>query len=222
MSSLYHSLGLSSCRLATWLGSTTNKPSQDGVVFQESHTVVCVASPPGSNQPPRIARKAARTRPAKGFTESFLLLGNSGAEARAGHEDDFPPIQPDSPAVASPDLPTHQPSSDNEDAVIREELLTNPPEALVDVILRQRNKIFSLKSTVDANKHHSTKVQQQRAALMETLNVIDCFLQLQQVAPSAVPSTQTCSALPSKIDSDWQKECTSHLDWDDWWESGKF
>ncbi|MPC30745.1 hypothetical protein E2C01_024015 [Portunus trituberculatus] len=38
-------------------------------------------------------------------------------------EDDSSPTQPDTPAPTSPDLPTQQPSPDNKDAVIREELL---------------------------------------------------------------------------------------------------
>ena len=129
--------------------------------------------------------------------------------------------QVDTPAIPPTDPPIQQSSPDNEDAAIKEELLTNPPAALVDIILRQRNEIFSLKSTVEAYQQHSTRVQQQRAVLVEALNAIDGLSQVQQLAPSPVPTTHACSALPSKIDSDWEGVCASHPAWANWWESGK-
>ncbi|KAK8373215.1 hypothetical protein O3P69_017408 [Scylla paramamosain] len=135
-------------------------------------------------------------------------------------EDETPTTQVDTPATP-PDPPTQQPSPDNEDATIREELLTNPPEALVDIILRQRNEIFSLKSTVEAYQQYSSRVQRQRAALEAALSAIDGLSQVQQLAPSPVPSTQACIAMSSKIDSDWREVCASHPRWTGWWESGK-
>ena len=159
--------------------------------------------------------ETAELRQARGISHPVTHVA---PEASATEE--TPTSQGDAPATP-PDLPTQQPSPDDEDTAIKEELLSNPPEALVDIILRQRNEIYSLKSKIDTYEQRSSFVEQQRAALAITLTAIDGLSQVRQLAPSPVPSTQACSALPSKIDSDWQEVCAAHPRWAGWWESGK-
>ena len=170
---------------------------------------------------PNVACKGCCAENTFCCTNTSQLRTARGITRQVIYEPQDSPSLPLTPPQDQESTPTQQLSPDNEDTAIKEELLANPPEELVDIILRQRSEIYSLKSTLDAYKHHSSRVLQHRAALVEALNTLDGLAQVQQVAPSPAAATHACSALPSKIDSDWQEVCASHQGWADWWNSGK-
>lgn len=128
---------------------------------------------------------------------------------------------PSTPAAPQPDPLAPQPPIETEDSAVREDLLSNPPEGLVDIILRLRNEVHGLKCIVETYRARSERTRKQREALVETISSMDSLAQVEQDTPIPPPTTQATSALPSKIDQDWQEVCSSHPRWRGWWESGK-
>lgn len=119
------------------------------------------------------------------------------------------------------DPPHQQPEAETEDNAVREELLSTSPVVLVDMVISLRNEVHGLKTTVAKYRNTSEKIRKQREALVETLNSVDALTQVEQETAVPPPTTQATSALPSKIDHDWQEVCSSHPTWRVWWGSGK-
>ena len=146
------------------------------------------------------------------------------------HPVTYAPDLPD-PSSQTPDsqapLPNPTPSPDQshplreEDIAVREELLSSPPVALVDIILRQRGQIHSYKNLVEAYRRESERFLYHRSNLVEIISTLDTLALVAQQDSLPTPTTQATSALPSKIDSDWQEVCSTHPRWQAWWESGK-
>ena len=132
-----------------------------------------------------------------------------------------PHTTPDSQAAPSTPPPHRSPAVTEEDIAVREELLTNPPEALVDIILSLRGELYTYKGIVEGYRKHKNWLLKQRSAIVETLSAIDGHALVEQQASLPTPTTQATSALPSKIDADWQGLCSTHTHWQAWWDSGK-
>ncbi|MPC99942.1 hypothetical protein E2C01_095389 [Portunus trituberculatus] len=121
-----------------------------------------------------------------------------------------PHTVPDSQAALAPPAPHQSLAAAQEDIAVREELLSNSPEALVEIILNW-GELYTYKSIVEAYRRHNKRFLQQRSALVETLNAVDAHALVEQQTLLPTPTTQATSALPSK--TDWQEVCSTHPHW---------
>lgn len=124
-----------------------------------------------------------------------------------------PHTTPDSQAAPSTPQPHQSPAVTEEDAAVQEVLLSNPPKALVDIILSLRGELYTYKGIVEVHRKHNKRFLQQCSALVETLSAVDARSLVEQQAPLPTPSTQATSTLPGKIVSDWQEICSTHPHW---------
>lgn len=120
-----------------------------------------------------------------------------------------------------PDEQEQDVQAEEEENVVQHLVTTSTKEELARQLIQLQQETQRQKLIITRYREQRKLVLSQKTALEKTLSLLEQVenSELEQ-SPPQIASIAT-SALPSKIDKDWEGVCSESLSWRNWWASGK-